>query len=301
MAINWDDPATWNDPLIGGQTSADHWGRYPGGATKSIRVPGWFDWPHGFQMRGNYTLAQSKHLNIGQSKAQSLVSNLILPVGTRIAIIGAGFGPTVEGLNLLGMNAIGTDISSFVLNKIVESEEGDCRNAIIDAGYDPDTHIIYAFGVDINHPLGAFGFTLRSDPRPNRGGRFLWGINALDLMVRDKRGLTGRGPIDKIIGEDGNSNPSRKAIADALGGGLDFIISEYVLAGLVDDAVLILCEALARISSRFGGTIIHLVNINRGRGHPDMNWKTLAEWRTLLDLNSFQIQQLRINENAGAV
>lgn len=302
MSVDWNASSTWNDPLIGGRTSADHWGRYPGGATKSIRVPGWFDWPHGFQMRGDYTVRESRNLNIGLSKSIGLVSNLILPAGTRIAIIGAGFGPTVEGLNLLGMNAIGTDISDFIFSKITESEEGDCRAAISDAGYDPDTHIIYAFGRDSSHNLTPFGFTLRSDPRPNRGGRFLWGINALDLMVRDRRGLTGRGPDSKIIDEDGSSNASRRRIANSVGGNLDFIISEYVLAGLDDDEALKLCQMMARMSNAFGGTVIHLVNIKRenNRGHPDMNWKLLPEWRALLDTNGFQTQQLRINEKMGA-
>ncbi len=303
MAVDWNDPATWNDPLIGGQTSADHWGRYPGGATKSIRVPGWFDWPHGVQMRGNYTDKQSLDLNIGKSKSKSLIDTLLISQNAPVVIIGSAFGPTVEGLINNGINAVGTDTSSFILDKIAVDDEQDCRDKIIAAGYDPDTHIIYAFGRDISHDLSFAGFTLRSDIRPNRKDKFLWGIPVLNLMCRISRGLTNRGPVDKILAEGADTVQSRKVIADAVGGSLSYIISEYVLAGLTDAAVLNFCDNMAALSFEKSGIITHLVNIDKGdgRGHPDMNWKSLTEWRALLDANGFQNQELRINEKAGAV
>ncbi len=302
MAVNWDDPATWNDPLIGGQTSADHWGRYPGGATKSIRVPGWFDWPHGFQMRGDYTDKQSLELNIGKSKSKSLIDTLLIPQNAPVVIVGAAFGPTVEGLINNGINVVGTDTSSFILAKIGENDEPEVRTKIVEAGYDPDTHIIYAFGRDSSHDLSFAGFTLRSDIRPNREGKFLWGIPVLDLICRVPRGLPARGPVDKVLAEGADTIQSRQTIANAVGGSLNNIISEYVLAGLTDAAVLDFCNNMAALSFDKGGIITHLVNVKRenNRGHVDMNWKTIQEWRTFLDANGFQDQELRLNETAGA-
>ncbi len=302
MPVDWDAPATWNDPLIGGNVSADHWGRYPGGTTKSIRVPGWFDWPHGFQMRGNYTDKQSLDLNIGKSKSKGLIDTLLIPRNAPVVIIGSAFGPTVEGLINNGINAVGTDTSSFILDKIASSDEQDCRDKVIEAGYNPDTHIVYAFGRDSSHDLSVAGFTLRSDPRPNRKGRFLWGIPVLNLMCRNQRDLTAYGPVGKVLAEGADTTQSRKTIADAVGGSLRNIISEYVLAGLTDAAVLDFCANMAALSFDKGGIVTHLVNVKRvnNRGHPDMNWKTLAEWRALLGANGFANQQLRINEKAGA-
>ena len=303
MVIDWNIATTWNDPLIGGQTVADYWGCYPGGSTKSIRIPGWFDWPYGFQMRGNYTDVQSLDLNIGKSKSKGLIDTLSIPQNAPIVIIGSAFGTTVEGLITRGINAIGTDTSTFILGKIADNDETDIRAKVTAAGYDPDTYIIYAFGRDSSHDLSSFGFTLQTDPRPNMGGNLLWGIPVLNLMCRVPRGLTGWGPVNKVLAEGADTVASRTTIADAVGGSLTNIISEYVLAGLTDTAVLDFCSNMAALSVEKGGVITHLVNVDKGdnSGHVDMNWKSLTEWRALLDTNGFQTQELRINELAGAV
>ena len=254
-------------------------------------------------MRGDYTDKQSLNLNIGKSKSKSLIDTLLISKNAPVVIIGSAFGPTVEGLISHEINAVGTDTSSFIFNKITTDDEQDCRDKVITAGYNPDTHIIYAFGRDSSHDLSSFGFTLRSDHRPNRGSNFIWGIPVLNLMCRSQRGLTDRGPIDKILAEDADTIASRSIIANAVGGSLNNIISEYVLAGLTDNAVLDFCNNMAALSFDKGGIITHLVNVKRedNRGHPDMNWKSLTEWRALLDTNGFQNQELRINEKAGAV
>ena len=314
--LDWDSPATWKDPRLS-RAQINRWGRFP--STDPLIFSGVLDWPYGWSMRGEPGLTGKTReaFGIGVSKSQGLVDTLGL-TGLSVAVIGAGFGPTVEGLNLLGVNAVGTDTSAWILSEIGNTEEADAREALSNAGItgtDQDAHEIYAYGVDPATPM-PLPWVLKPHQEPNAAarGRLVWAIKALDLMQRDRWGRTGRGAVGKLLGEDGASVPSMRAIANAVGGGLDVILTEYVLPGMDDAEALIFCEILARLADKFGNAgvrVVHLVNPHipgkEAKRHPDMNWKALAganSWRSLLNSSNdaaIQAQEIRRNELAGAV
>ena len=129
-------------------------------------------------------------------RAQFLVQQFGLTAASRVAVIGCGFGWTVEALNALGVPAVGTDISSFIQTNKAGAEDADITAAIA------------AVGLSSNSGEGLAHFNrLRGDGVRTRAN---------------------------VLAEDSSTNASRNRIKNALGGNLTLCISEDVLTSLTD-------------------------------------------------------------------
>ena len=311
--LDWDAPATWKDPRLERSAVTHYFDRFP--STRPHINVSLMDFPRGWHMRGEPQISgpMRNYFGLASNKAGDLVSTLQLQ-GKSVALIGAAFGWTVEGLNLQGVNAVGTDTSAWILGQLNETEEAAAREALANAGItgaEQDTFELQC-SVPLTVPL-PLPFVQKIDQNPGFAakGRLRWTIRALDMMQRSTWGRPGRGAVGKLLGEDGTSQRSRRTIANAVGGSLDYIITEYVLPGMADDEALQFCAVLAELSSRFGRAgvkIVHLVNTStHPNRHPDLNWKPLVganSWRSLLDSSNDAAiigQELRRDEVSGAV
>jgi hypothetical protein len=70
-------------------------------------------------------------------RARFFVSHFGLTANDRVLVVGCGFGWTVEALQSLGIETIGTDVSDYIFNTKDQSEDADIADAISAVGLNP--------------------------------------------------------------------------------------------------------------------------------------------------------------------
>ncbi len=304
---DWDLASTWRDQYRSAITQ--YFDRYP--STRPHIEVGYMDFPFGWSWRGNPEWTERRFFGLAKDRAGNLIKTLNL-AGKSVAVIGAGFGWTVEGLNERGISAVGTDTSAWILGELENTEEAEARAALDGAGItgaEQDTFEIQcSVPPSVSLPL-PFALKSAHDPAQAAKGRVKWTVNALQFMQRSTWGRPGRGAVGKLLGEDGGSTNSKRSIANAVGGSIDVIITEYALSSLDDNEALSFCALLADLASRFGTAGVQVVHLEQPldpdlNQDPGYNWKTLAGWRALLDGSgdaAIQAQEIRRDERSGAV
>lgn len=163
-----------------------------------------------------------------------------------IVIVGGAFGWVAEELAARGFTQIVVaDTGAYVQAEKANSDETEIRAAISAAGLDPDS----GRGLQI---LNRYATT----------GQRQWSGGVLNADV-----LTSAG---------------RNLIAGQFPGQPDIVVTEDVLTSLSDAEAVTLHNACDAFSGQ--QTIAHLVTTldPEARQDPAFNWKTLAEWKTLL-------------------
>lgn len=184
-------------------------------------------------------------------------------------IIGGGFGWTAEYLRGLGKNVVVTDISDWILTTQGETEEGDLTSYIVDAGQDPLTFQMIGPDGQLHNPF--------------------------DIWGRQQKAL------GDVIDEDLSTNTSRRNVRNQLQG-MDTILTEGIIDGLDDPLSFIAdVDALRRNPATVP---VHMFTPGRFDGTQDTegwNWRTPAQWRTLLNDNGFSDHRLLNMETLGLV
>jgi len=181
-----------------------------------------------------------------RKKARKLIELFSWHPTTKILVVGAGYGWTIECLEREHnfTNIVGIDTSDWIQANMSTDEEVDIREAIIRVGLDPDT---------------GEGLTKRNRHRGE---------------VRNQT-------IRSIMNEDILTERSRLNVTGILGGNFDVAISEAVIASLEDSEVLNLSIAMHLIAS----TVIHadtMKHLEPGNQDEGYNWKFIEDWVQLL-------------------
>ena len=138
-------------------------------------------------------------LPILQKRWQLMAPVLNIASTELVCIVGAGFGWGVEAfIQETGCTTVGLDVSDYVDVAKTETEEAEIRQAIIDAGHDPDS----------GHGAAVLAATCDFQPRSN--------------VI--------------ILKEDMHTNQSRGAIRAALGGWPSVVIFEDIIDQTFVDA-----------------------------------------------------------------
>ncbi len=199
--------------------------------------------------------------------APRLFNVLGMRAGDSVVLLGAGFNGTGAGLEALGVNVVGTEISDYILKEKDNTEEAEVRAECLLAGVDPDTDLI----------IGSPGNVM---------------VRPLDVLLEggmDNPQVRGKGII---ISEDMDKRSSRNVIKRMLVNKPRYNISEEVLNSITDVEALELCVLMAKFVAENGGTVVHMLSpLFPGKTQaPELNWKRYAEWRTFLDANGFSAQ-----------
>jgi len=187
---------------------------------------------------------------------QRLVAKLNIVIGSRIVVIGAGFGWSVEWLNANGYIAIAVDPNQYLIDKAPTSEETEI------------TTLIDAKGRDKNE--------LRIDPSDQIEKPLL------DILVRQD----GKRTSETLIDEDMKNNGSRRAVWNQLSKNMDYVITENMLSTLSDAELIDVADNLDKFKKLQANVpIIHLDTWmdTSGRFDTGYNWKTGPEWRAFFD------------------
>ena len=192
-------------------------------------------------------------------RMQNLVTKLNIVTGSRIVVIGAGFGWSVEWLNANGYIAIAVDPNQYLIGKAPTSEEFEIATLIEAKGGDINAHRIDPTD-KIEKPI-------------------------LDILVRQD----GKRTSETLIDEDLKKVNSRKAIHSAIGKNMDYVITENMLSTLSDAELIDVADNLDKFKKLQSGVpIIHLDTWTDESQDPDYNWKTGVEWRAFFD-NTFNL------------
>lgn len=199
--------------------------------------------------------------------ALRLFNVLGLNAGDSLVLVGAGFNGTGAGLEALGVDIIGIDTSAYIQAEKGNTEEAEIRAIIIGVGLDPDIDLI----------IGEPGNVM---------------VDPLDILLEGGRAapvVRGKGTV---LEEDMDKRGSRNTIKAALASSSRYVITEEVLNSIIDAEALQVCDLAAKFTSENGGTVIHMLSplILGKTSAPELNWKTYAEWRTVLDANGFSAQ-----------
>jgi hypothetical protein len=129
-------------------------------------------------------------------RARFFIAHFGLTAADRVLVVGTGFGWTCEALQSLGIETIGTDISSYIFSVKDTSEDAEIADAITAVGLNP------ASGEGLVH----FN-RLRSSKRTN----------------------------GTVLNEDSASNKSRNTVKRALSSDPTLIITEDLVTSLTDE------------------------------------------------------------------
>ena len=192
------------------------------------------------------------------NRAQGIANALgWTPPGSTIAIVGAGYGWTVEALEQMGYDrVVALDVSNWIQDEQDLTDEQEINDAIIATGLDPSV---------------GDGAILKA--------RFYDGSTTPGSRMGGKKGRTGRG----VKSEDGRTPGSRNKIRQSLDlsnqENVEWGVSESVLESLTDQ------EALDETAfyREFADTIAHFVFTIKDGQDSGYNWKTLEGWRELFD------------------
>lgn len=166
--------------------------------------------------------------------------------GMRIAVIGSGFAYEAEVIRDRGYSVVGVDTSA-----LVQAEKS--------VDYTPRYRAqLLAHGIDPDSPAGA-GLLGRWTAKPRT-----------DVV---------------ILNEDASRGGGRAEIRQALGGGVDWAISSFVLPVLDDAEAVAMNAGMAQLAPR----VAHYTSLGEGvagagREGQDarFNWKSLVAWKVLL-------------------
>lgn len=248
--------------------------------------------PRTAPIRLGYTewrVANGAHRGYG---ARQLAADMKVAIGldnAPVALIGAGFAYTAEGLVAAGTQAVvGTDISTWIQSAKDTSEEQDIRDYCAASGIDPDVHML-----------------LCREGTPN--AQFLdgkWRIRPLDWYLPRGTGVARAAQWLTITDEDGSTNGSRGRIKNQLrditgsltGDDIHHIITEEVLNSLDDPDAANLIDWMQQaatqnnITPTGGATVWHMLSClqpgnPRQLANPELNWKSYDDWRTFLNQN----------------
>lgn len=210
--------------------------------------------------------------------APRLASLLGLNAGDAVVLVGAGFNGTGAGLEALGIEVVGIDTSSYILNEKANTEEAEIRDACLAVGLDPDADTVIGppGNVDVN-PLDLWLEGGRANPAPRGKGQ--------------------------ILGEDMSNRPSRNAVRRALNSDPRYGITEEVLNSISDSEALQVCDHAAQFAGETGATIVHMLSPRQegATQAAELNWKSYAEWRAFLDGNGFADQSILPTVTVGGV
>ena len=167
----------------------------------------------------------------------------------RILVLGCGFGWFVERMRNAGWtNLVGADTSTFVQTNKALTEEADVNAAIAAIGLSP----LVGEGAAIKAKLFDGGTRARTT----------------------------------VLNEDGRTGPSRARIRQALGGGIDIVLTEDVVGNFTDAEA----QAFSSVCHQIAPVVQHLVTIVDDPSAPFMpgNWKTSLEaWKAVLPADTF--------------
>jgi len=198
----------------------------------------------------NFALKNSASLRM-----QQLVTKLNIVTGSRIVVIGAGFGWSVEWLNANGYIAIAVDPNQYLITKAPTSEEPEITTLIESTGRDKNELRIDVHGDGKEKPI-------------------------LDILVRQD----GKRTSETLIDEEMKNNGSRKAVHNVISKNMDYVITENLLSTLSDAELITVAQNLDSFKKLQANVpIIHLDTWTDESQDPDYNWKTGAEWRTFFD------------------
>ncbi len=198
----------------------------------------------------NFVLKNSAGLGM-----QKLVTKLNIVAGSRIVVIGAGFGWSVEWLNANGFIAIAVDPNQYLIGKAPTSEEPEITTLIEAKGRDKNELRIDVHGDGKEKPI-------------------------LDILVRQD----GKRTSETLIDEDMKNNGSRRAVWGELSKNMDYVITENVLSTLTDSELVDVAnnfDSFKKLQSNI--PIIHLDTWTDISQRPEYNWKTGVEWRSFFD------------------
>ncbi len=192
-----------------------------------------------------------------------------------IVLIGSGFAYSLEFLidkyDFNSEKLVGVDTSPFIQSRLTLTEELDIDNAIINGG-------IPAW-VDDPAPLS---------PITGRGAEIkAWLLNQYGgtwpMYLR---------PDLRVLNESLRNQGSINKVRNAVGGNVDWCISEFGLSSWTDSELTNNPNILNNINSIKNGTgsVLHTVAVSTNLTHPrwnGFNKKTTAEWRNFLNTNGW--------------
>ena len=263
--------------------------------------------------------------------APLLATTLGLVTGQSVVLVGGGFNWTGEGLELLGINALSTDISNYIHAEKGNTEEAEIRQLCLDAGVDPDVDKIYCLPTDPGAALTLDGnrvaatvnwltdpveadnramWIAKHGPLPTADevstvpneqlGNWQWARDPLELLLRGGRAnpqVRGHGQIlDEELRVRGSRNRVWNQLVTLGFDNANFIITEEVLNSITDAEALAVCDYIETFISEHStlGTAVHMLSPLQPGGSqaPELNWKTYADWRAYLTANGFAGQMI---------
>jgi hypothetical protein len=247
-----------------------------------------------------------------------------LVAGDSVILVGGGFNWTGEGLELLGVDVLSTDISNYIQAEKGNTEEAEIRQACLDAGVDPDVDKIYCVPTDagaaltldsnrvaatidwLTNPSKASSraaWVSKHGPLPSEAevstvpneqlGNWQWARDPLDVLLRGGRAapqVRGHGTImDEELRVQGSRNRVYNKIVSLGYADSRFIITEEVLNSITDAEGVLVCDYIQRFIADHGGTCVHMLSAvpQNTAINPGLNFKTYSAWRTHLDANGF--------------
>ena len=210
--------------------------------------------------------------------------------------MGAAFGWSAEALKSMGVGVVCTEISSYVLDSQLISEEAELREIITTAGLDPDG---WMQGPGRTSNMSA---PWELAPHSDGSGKLRWRARYMDAMLRENRGLIGVRTSVEVIGEDSSTADSRTTLK-SLKPSYSHIVTEFVIPSLTDDEVLTFCKNMEDLRVSLGLSEVHHMFNHSPKdteifsGHPEyeglpglnpkLNNKSAAQWRSFLDAAGF--------------
>lgn len=190
---------------------------------------------------------------ICQQRAAGLQQALAYSASTRLVVVGAGFGWTIEALRALGIGStgkiVGTDTSAYIHNNKGLTDLTEVQTRITSVG--------------LTTALGE-GLTL---------------VNR--LATAGARSLVAADILNEATPAN---NAARTRIRSAVGAAGYEVLTESVLESLTDAECVSLSNGWHAATT---GRIAHYVVTTRDGNQPGWNWKTLAQWKALLPNDTF--------------
>ena len=186
-----------------------------------------------------------------QARAAKFVEVLGITTTDRIAIIGAGYGWTVEALVALGFEARGTDVSSYIQGTKGTTEDADYNAAITAAGL---------------NPASGEGAAKKAELIAKGGG-------------------PGNRSRASVANEDLANNASRNRVRNLFAGGrITVAISEDLLPWLTDAEISTQASRIAQLDPGNLRVVAHYLTPMQPDNVEAYNWKLCSVWRSLLEL-----------------
>lgn len=196
-----------------------------------------------------------------QLRAAKYVELLSLTAADRIAIIGAGFGWTVEALVALGLAAAGSDPSTYIQGAKGASESADIDAAITAGGLSPTS---------------GEGMTIKTELIAKGGG-------------------TGNRSRAMVANEDLASTGSRNAVRRLFSGNrVTVAITEDLLPWLTDAEIATQASRVAQLDPTNLRMIAHFVTPASPGNFMPYNFKSPTDWRIFFDGLGLQSHRLII-------